>query len=147
MIYNNLITLLIGIPGSGKSTWAKEFIKNNPNYIRINRDSYRLMMQYSQFLDYRGEKLITEMVNSDIDLALKAGYNIILDQTNCKAKYLNEFVNKYKDIVNIEFKVFDIDVNTAIKRDKNREAMVGEEVIRRIYSDYCNLIKIFDFNQ
>jgi predicted kinase len=38
-------TLLIlqGPPASGKSTWAKEFVKNNPWYIRVCRDDLRRM--------------------------------------------------------------------------------------------------------
>jgi len=143
----SLIIIPIGIPGSGKSTWCKEFIKNNPNYIRFCRDQYRIMLQFSQFLDYRGEKLITDMVYSDINIALEADYNIIVDQTNCKAKYLNEFIKKYDYVADINIKIFDIDINTAIERDLNRIATVGEEVITRMFADYTNLMNTFDFSK
>jgi adenylate kinase family enzyme len=33
------ILILIGIPASGKSTFAKEFIETNLDYVRINRDN------------------------------------------------------------------------------------------------------------
>ncbi|TOB31030.1 polynucleotide kinase, partial [Vibrio parahaemolyticus] len=33
--------LTIGCPGSGKSTWAREFIAKNPGFYNINRDDYR----------------------------------------------------------------------------------------------------------
>ena len=141
------IILMVGIPASGKSTWAKEFIKNNSNYIRFCRDQYRIMLQFSQFLDNRGERLITDMIYSDIRLGLDAGYNIIIDQTNCKAKYLNEFIKKFDYLADISIKIFDVDINTAIERDLNREASVGEEVISRMYNDYSNLMKTFDFSK
>lgn len=33
--------LTVGCSGSGKSTFAKEFIKYNPDYVEINRDNIR----------------------------------------------------------------------------------------------------------
>ena len=36
-----MITILIGISGSGKTTIAKEMISKNQNLIRINRDDLR----------------------------------------------------------------------------------------------------------
>lgn len=33
-----------GLPASGKSTWAKEFVAKNPNFIRLNKDDFRAMM-------------------------------------------------------------------------------------------------------
>ena len=138
---------MVGIPASGKSSWCKEFVKNNSSYVRINRDKYREMLQFSQFLDNRGEKLITDMVYNDIRLALDTGYNIIVDQTNCKAKYLNDFIKKYNYLADINIKIFDIDIKTAIERDKHRTATVGEEVIIRMYNDYTNLMKTFDFSK
>ncbi len=38
------IIITRGIPGSGKTTWAKNFVKNNPNYIRISRDDLRSIL-------------------------------------------------------------------------------------------------------
>lgn len=35
------IILTVGCPGSGKSTWAREFIAKNPGFYNINRDDYR----------------------------------------------------------------------------------------------------------
>ena len=38
------IIITRGIPGSGKTTWAKDVVKENSNYIRINRDDLRIML-------------------------------------------------------------------------------------------------------
>lgn len=37
---NNVI-ITVGISGSGKSTWSTNFIKENPKYLRLNRDDIR----------------------------------------------------------------------------------------------------------
>ena len=35
------VIINVGISGAGKSTWTTQFIKENPNYLRINRDDIR----------------------------------------------------------------------------------------------------------
>lgn len=35
------IIITVGVSGSGKSTFAKELKEANPEYIEINRDSFR----------------------------------------------------------------------------------------------------------
>jgi len=43
------VTILKGLPGSGKTTWAKEQIAKSPgNYKRINKDDLREMLDNSR---------------------------------------------------------------------------------------------------
>lgn len=38
----NKVIICRGIQGSGKSTWAKQWVKEDPNHrIRINQDDFR----------------------------------------------------------------------------------------------------------
>ena len=39
------LLILVGIPGSGKSTFAKELVKTNNKYVRVNRDDMRQMLK------------------------------------------------------------------------------------------------------
>ena len=41
MVKNKELIILVGISGSGKSTWAGEYINNNTNILRLNRDDIR----------------------------------------------------------------------------------------------------------
>lgn len=41
------IILTIGIPGSGKSYWAEQYVKDNEGWVNVNRDDLRVEM----FLD------------------------------------------------------------------------------------------------
>ena len=50
---NKVVKILVGLPGSGKSTWAKEFIHKNPNYIRFGRDVFRFMLKDQPFCDFK----------------------------------------------------------------------------------------------
>lgn len=139
------ILLLIGIPASGKSTWSKEFVRKNPNYVRVNRDMYRLMLKDAQTCEPKVEDLISGLVNQAIEASLMKKLNVIVDATNLKVKYIKEFVERFKYHADINYRVFDISLDKAIERDSNREAMVGENVIKKMYKDYKILIDTFDF--
>lgn len=39
-----VLTLTRGLPGSGKSTWAKAQTLSRPNTVRVNRDDVRAML-------------------------------------------------------------------------------------------------------
>lgn len=139
------ILLLIGIPASGKSTWSKEFVHKNANYVRVNRDMYRLMLKDAQVCEPKVEDLISGLVNQAIEASLMKKLNVIVDATNLKVKYIKEFVERFKYRADINYRVFDISLDKAIERDNAREAKVGEAVIKKMYNDYKVLIDTFDF--
>jgi len=135
------ILILIGIPASGKSTFAKEFIEKNLDYIRINRDDIRKMLRNSPMLNPKGEELVTDIEYSIAENALAKKMNIIWDNTHLKMSYINPIIEKFNDRANISFKIFDIDLNEAIRRDSWRDFPVGEDVIKRMYDNYIKLVK------
>ena len=94
MNHKNLkLIILQGIPGSGKSHWARAFIKNNSkDWVIINRDFIRDML--GNYWVPSREKLVTAIEYSNISLAFGLGYNVIVDATNLNPGT----VNKLKDI-------------------------------------------------
>ena len=45
MSEKNKVILTVGLPASGKSTWAKEQVSQNPGqYKRVNKDDLRAML-------------------------------------------------------------------------------------------------------
>ena len=143
---NNLkILLLIGIPASGKSTWAKDFLRNNPDWVRVSRDDFRLMLRNEQMCEPKVEDLITTLVNQSITKALTRKLNVIVDATNVREKYINEFIETFKYMADIDYRVFDISLDKAIERDNNRQMKVGDEVIKRMFNNYKTLLDSFHF--
>lgn len=145
---NKKVLVLVGIPGSGKTTWAKEFIKKNDGWVRVCRDEYRKMLTGEQIMDRKGENLVTDLVDKAISNALRLKYNVIIDQTNVKAKYLNKLIDKIQTQADISFRIFDISKDLAVERDSSRGARsVGEEVINKMFDSYTALFNSnFDFN-
>ncbi|MCK9429820.1 MAG: AAA family ATPase [Candidatus Omnitrophica bacterium] len=130
------LLILQGIPGSGKSYWTKEFLKaNSTEWVRVNRDDIRCML--GEYWLPKREALVTEIEIQSVKSAFEQGYSVILDSTNLNQKYLKNWLplcNRYD--VGIDYKMFDIDLETAIERDKNRSRSVGEEVIKNFYNKY-----------
>lgn len=105
------------------------------------------MLRNSGWLNPKGEQLVTEMVEHGIINAIKNKYNVIIDQTNVNIKNLKPFIKFCEKLADVEFVLFDIDLETAIDRDSKRERSVGETVIKRMYKNYLDLINSdFDFN-
>ena len=143
---NNLkVIILIGLPSSGKTTWAKNFIAKNQNYIRISRDDFRLMLKNQQICNNTIENLISELCENTIIKSLVKKQNIIIDNTNLKLKYINNFIKLTQYYADIEYILFDVSIEECIKRDKNRENSVGERVIKKMNNDLKILKENFNF--
>ena len=85
--------MLVGLPASGKSTYAKSIVAKDPsNWVRVNNDDLRAMMNGSVWSqDY--EKMITDARNYLIRDALKRGKNVIIDNpfaTRCGFQYVDQ---------------------------------------------------------
>ncbi len=143
---NNLkITILIGIPASGKSTYAKDYIRNNADTVRVNRDDFRLMLKSAQMTEPKIEDMITTLVDATITQSLLRKCNVLVDATNLNVRYIKSFIEKFKYLADIDYRIFDISLDKALDRDSKREASVGEKVIKKMFKDYKTLLDSFDF--
>jgi predicted kinase len=140
------VKFLVGIPASGKSTWSKDHVGKNPDWIRVNRDDFRHMLKDMPVCEMKVENLITKMVGNAVVSALMSKFNVIIDNTNLKAKYITPLIELVKPYADIEFQIFDISVDKAIERDEKRDKKVGSEVIKRMFNDYKVLLDTFDFS-
>lgn len=87
------VYILIGLPESGKSTWSKNFVKENPNTLIINRDAYRSMIKSEYTFDFRFEPFIKTISNKSLETALEYGFDVIIDETHVKAQRRKEIIS------------------------------------------------------
>tara|TARA_R110000737_G_scaffold332805_1_gene349940 strand:+ start:740 stop:1591 length:852 start_codon:yes stop_codon:yes gene_type:complete len=131
------VVFTVGLPASGKSTWAKAFCEKNQDWIRVSRDDLRNMR--GKYWIYKQETLITKFENSCIVEALRDNKNVIIDATNlCKDRCRHRVLmlrDEFPDL-DVEYNVFDIDVDEAIKRDLTRANSVGADAIQGMYDKY-----------
>lgn len=129
------ILVLQGPPASGKSTFARKFVKSNLDWVIVNRDSLR--EGRGEYWIPSQEDYISDLEEFSVRAAIKRGYNVIIDATNLNPKTIDKW-NKLAKETNsfIEFKEFYIPFKEALERDKNRERSVGEKVLKRFYQQY-----------
>ena len=156
------ILILIGISGSGKSTFAKQFVQENPTYLRLNRDDLRRSVvpvplgEYWKWEDNRKnriERLVSELEKSALLAALESGWNVVIDNTHLRQRYITELLKlidkqaSTRKPIAVSFLVIDVNLEEAIKRDQLRPDVVGETVIREQHSRLHILKNIFDATQ
>lgn len=127
-----------GLPASGKSTWAKQWVLEDPEHrVRINQDDIRLML--GKYWVPSREKLVQHIQEEALIEALLRGYDIVIDNTNLNEKVLDNYrvlVTAYGNH-SIEYKdFFDTPLSVCIEHDKNRDLQVTEKVIRSFYNNY-----------
>ena len=127
-----------GLPASGKSTWAKQWVLEDPEHrVRINQDDIRLML--GKYWVPSREKLVQEIQFDAIIEALNREFDVVIDNTNLNKKVLDQFnrlIKTFEDY-EIEYKdFFDTPLSVCIERDKNRDLQVTEKVIRSFYNNY-----------
>ena len=129
------ILVLIGLPASGKSSFAKQFIAENPSYRRVNKDTIREMINFSNWT-HKGESLVQNIRDSIIRQIIVDGYDVLIDDTNLQIGHINTFKCIADRMnVSITLKYFDVPIEECIARDTNRVGHVGETVIRRLWND------------
>lgn len=142
------IILTVGIPASGKDTWANEVCEQNPNdFVIVNRDELRksLYTWSGSIHDYKysksKEKFITETQMQGASLGLNNGRSVIVSDTN-----LNERTRKmwaqfaHDNGVPITYEVMDTPLHVCIKRNAKRDDYVPESVLIRMerkMREYC----------
>jgi len=101
------LTILVGCPASGKSTFAEWKVRTEAKTMRISRDEIRFS-QFQEVMDPSVESMISKIINVQIKTLLSNGWDVILDTCNAKAEYLKQPVIEFSEMANIEFKMFDL---------------------------------------
>lgn len=133
------IFVLSGMPGIGKSTWAKRFCEISENEIKyISRDEIRFRMVSEQEDYFSKENLVFVEFIHEINECAAAGYDVIADAT-----HLNK-ASRRKLLRNLAFNrtttqlilvQMPFDLNLAIERNNKRKgtrSYVPESSLRKM---------------
>ena len=148
------VILCRGIQGSGKTTWAKQWVlEDSEHRVRFNNDDIRNML--GKYWVPSREGLVKNLKDTFLWSYMSHGFDIVIDNMNLNPKEL-EYYNKVLDnwnnpkgIVfdsvrpkyNIEIKNFFTPLEDCIERDSKRPNPIGEKVIRDTYERYKGIIE------
>lgn len=154
------IILTRGIWASGKSTWAINWVSEDPlNRIRYSNNDIR----HSQGVYHPNNEIaldkkelhIKKIKQFIVSGYMESYYDIVIDNMNLNPKewkffesLISEFNNNH-DNVNyvLEFKDFFIPVKECIERDKYRQNPVGEKIIKQTWRRYRDQIINIETNK
>ena len=153
------IILCKGIQGSGKTTWAKQWVLEDPEHrVRFNNDDIRNML--GKYWVPSREDLVNDLKRFFLWSSMSYGYDIVIDNMNLNSKeleYYNKVIDNWNnpkgtvsDVVkpkyDIKFKDFFTPLEECIERDSKRPNPIGEEVIRKTYEKYKNILNSNEIN-
>jgi len=140
-----------GLIGSGKTTWARQLVRDNPNQYKIVcRDDLRSMLDGSMKSDNKRpskdqEKFVKHMRDVMVRQILESKrYSVIVADTNLSPSneaHFRQLVKEHNklhgDNVQFEIKSFlDVPLDECIRRDAERKDSVGEKAIRQMYNQH-----------
>ncbi len=150
------VIIMMGCPACGKDTVAEKIVKDtNDDYKIFSFDNVRINAYQKNHSDYKstGNDLysaawnwcnkvkldLNKIMFNEIKLALNAGKEIIISNTNMSIKARARLINSIRNLgdVNVICIYVYVDKFDLIDRDNSRkddDKSVGEEVIHRMYT-------------
>lgn len=131
------ILVLVGIPASGKSTWATQQVLDKPReYKIVSKDMLRDMIDVGKYSATK-EEHICYIRDSIIEYYVTQGYTVIVDDTNFNTKHwiaLNALADTLGCI--LEEKYVGISLQEAITRNEKRDKDIPKEAIIHMWNTY-----------
>ncbi len=130
------LILTKGLPASGKTTWAKEYIQKYPETANLCKDDLRLQLSGTN----KREKRIIKVRDLLTEYYFEQGYSAIWSDTNLNPVHLRratELAKQYQaELIIKDFT--DVSLAECIRRDLLRSNSVGQQAIEQMYYDYLH---------
>lgn len=157
------LIFLVGLSGSGKSTWAEEFVKDNDAEV-LSSDRLRLELFGDENDQRHNSEVFNELHRRAIKF-LKQGKTVVYDATGLSGSRRKGFLKQLSQISCWKAcLVFAVPFSTCVDRDSKRSRSVGREVVLKqmkqfqmphmnegwdeilmLRAEECQKIKLMDF--
>jgi predicted kinase len=148
------LIILVGIPGSGKTTYAKKYIREHPRTrVHLSSDKIREELYGDESAQGNPAEVFSIMQKRAIE-ALNNGYDVIYDATNITRKDRASIISICPKFVQIECHIIWLPIYNCINRDATRKRTVGQAVIDKMlkrfqapyYDEGIDVIKVISHN-
>lgn len=124
--------ILSGVPGCGKSTWARKFTAEHDGVVQVSRDEIRfsLLADGEDYFAHEDEVIAT--FYAEINEALAAGHDVIADATHISEKALKQILYAIKTDCKKIVVSFHTPLEVCLSRNASREgrACVPDHIIK-----------------
>jgi predicted kinase len=125
-----ILRVLVGLPASGKSTFAKSLVAENTDWVRINWDDLHKANPSMKHHDVR------RLSHEQTKTALKEGKNVVVDNTNLNMKTVDEWAclgELTEAVFHIDSSFVQVPLAECISRDAARNGdRIGRAPIERM---------------
>lgn len=133
-----VLVITRGLPGSGKSTWARQWVGEDPKgRAEVNRDLLRVML-HGGYAD--AETQVTAVSHASIAALLASGVSVVCSDTNLPQRHardLAKIASRAKAAVDV-LDLTDVPLETCLERNAVRtdKEPVPEDRIREMHARY-----------
>lgn len=134
----NDLYVMIGLPGSGKSTIAQKVKNTLRETIIVSRDNVRFSMINKEDQYFAKEKEVFKAYINKINQYLSEGYNVIADATHLNAASRNKLLKNVHGYNGLIAVVADTPIENCLKRNSKRSGRekVPDEVIKNMEDNF-----------
>lgn len=126
------LTMLKGLPASGKTTLARKMVKESGSQGRINRDDLRAMLFNSEWTGKR-EQVVVDCEKAIAEVLFKHEMSAVIDDTNLSDRHRAMWSDFTRAAGNhFETHEMGVEMPVCIERDAKRFPGVGRPVIERL---------------
>lgn len=130
------VYVMIGLPGSGKSTYAQKLVDDGDADVIISRDSIREQLGYCEkdekvVLSKEKENKVTKVFNEMILDAASEGKRIIIDNLNLKFEYRNSYKSLLSNYY-VEWKYVYVEAENLSVNMVRRKSQITENTFKEM---------------
>lgn len=133
------LIILRGLPASGKTTWARAWVDEDPAHrVRVNKDDLREMFDHSVWSTERELRIVAAR-DVLVQKLMERGLSVVVDDTNFARHHIKKLA-RLAEAACWKWSVRDFVVpeSECIRRDALRHKTVGRKVIESMYDRYIH---------
>lgn len=152
------VDVLIGLPGAGKTEYAKSFVISNPDWMIITLDAIREMLYGRYVYKDSDQSMVQRIAGFIVGQIAKSGRNVILDDTvliltkasrkelimSLRAMFYSEGIVIRAIVFNYDF---DICLNRRLRDPRGVSSYQWKQVITELMRQYEPVYESEDFDK